>query len=463
MDEALIRELAAVVGEGSLVTDPGEMSSYGLDWTRFHEPAPSAVVLVRDIEQVQALVRFAISRRLALVPSGGRTGQSGGAVAANGEVVVAFDRMNRILGFEPEEDLVTVEPGVVTASLQQFAREHGRYYPVEFASSGSSQLGGNIATNAGGIKVLRYGLTRERVMGLRVVTGTGELLNLNRGLVKNATGYDLRHLMIGSEGTLGLIVEATLSLIRPPAPLTVMLLAVPDMGSVMQVLTRFREAMALTAFEFFSHNGLAHVLARHELSAPFASASPYYVLLEFEELESTGDEATAAFAACSAEGLVSDGVVSQSEQDRASLWRYRESISESITPRVPYKNDVSVRVAQVPAFLEAVEEVVTRRYPDFEIVWFGHIGDGNLHLNILKPADVETAQFKAKCEQVSEEVLGVVQQFGGSISAEHGVGLLKRDQLRFSRSTEEIELMRGIKQLFDPHGILNPGKLIPPS
>jgi FAD/FMN-containing dehydrogenase len=329
-------------------------------------------------------------------------------------------------------------------------------YPVDFASSGSSQVGGNISTNAGGIKVLRYGLTRAWVQGLTAVTGTGEVLELNRGLVKNATGYDFRHLFIGSEGTLGLITSATMQLAEAAPDLDVMVLAVPRMQDTISVLSAFQEKVKLTAFEFFSDIALKHVCKHRSLAKPVQTSSAYYVLLECE----TSEQIHEAFEDCVAKGWVIDGVLGASEAQRAQLWQYREGISESITPFTPYKNDLSVRVSDVPQFLAAAEACVGERYPGFEIVWFGHIGDGNLHLNILKPASLAVAEFKAQCEQVSEEVLGIVADFDGSVSAEHGVGLLKREQLHYSRSREELALMQGLKKVFDPAGIMNPGKLL---
>ncbi len=461
IDAEVLDALKQVVGESNLATDEATLQTYGLDWTRFYTPAPSAVVFARDTAQLSALVGFANTHNLALVPSGGRTGLSGGAVASRGEIVVSFDKMNRILDFDQRDATVVVEPGVVTQALQQFASDQGLFYPVDFASSGSSQIGGNIATNAGGIKVLRYGLTRNQITGLKVITGSGDVLELNQGLTKNATGYDLRHLFIGSEGTLGFIVEATIQLIRPPQNLTVVLLSIPQMVDVMAVLSVFRQHLDLTAFEFFSDRALFHVQAHHGIKAPFESESPFYALLEFEN-DSTEqlERAMAAFEQCVGDGLATDGVLSQSEQQRRDLWKYREYISESITPHMPYKNDLSVRVSRVPDFLAAVDEIIVRRYPDFEIVWFGHIGDGNLHLNILKPSGWAVDRFKQECETVSEEVLALVREFGGSISAEHGVGLLKRDQLHFSRTESELGLMREIKRMFDPNGVMNPGKLL---
>ena len=456
-----IASIAEIVGADNLVSDDEAKQVYGLDWTRFYSPAPLCVVFPKSIEVVQALVLFASKNALSLVPSGGRTGLSGGAVACNGEVVVSFEKMNQVLEFDPIDQVVTVQPGLVTEALQQFAEDQGLFYPVDFASAGSSQIGGNLATNAGGIKVLKYGLTRDWVVGLKVVTGAGELLDLNRSLIKNATGYDLRHLFVGSEGTLGFIVEASMKLAQKPNNLTVALLAVPDMANIISVMTQFREHVELTAFEFFSDKALEHVLAHSELSRPFADPSAFYALIEFDQRNpAVMDAALAAFESCVESGIAVDGVISQSEQQRKDIWRYREGISEAITPHTPYKNDVSVRVSKVPAFLKAVDATVTSAYPEFEIVWFGHIGDGNLHLNILKPTDWPLDSFKRECEAVSEQVMKLVQKFAGSVSAEHGVGLLKRDQLKYSRSAEEIEIMKAMKRVFDPAGIMNPGKLL---
>lgn len=252
-----------------------------------------------------------------------------------------------------------------------------------------------------------------------------------------------------------------MKLARKPENLTVVLLAVPDMTNVISVMTQFRANVELTAFEFFSDKALEHVLAHSELSRPFTEPSAFYALIEFDQRNSAVmDAALGAFESCVEAGIAVDGVISQSEQQRKDIWRYREDISEAITPHTPYKNDVSVRVSKVSEFLKAVDVTVASAYPEFEIVWFGHIGDGNLHLNILKPADWPLDRFKRECEAVSEQVMKLVQRFAGSISAEHGVGLLKRDQLKYSRSAEEIALMKSMKRIFDPAGIMNPGKLL---
>jgi FAD/FMN-containing dehydrogenase len=437
--------------------DPEALAQWGGDWTRSFEIAPSAVVFPESTDDVVRLVRAANAEGLALVPSGGRTGLSGGAVASNGEIVVSFERMNRILEFAPADRLVTCQAGVVTQTLQEYATAQGLFYPVDFASAGSSHIGGNVATNAGGIKVIRYGLTRDWVAGLKVVTGRGDVLELNRGLVKNATGYDLRHLFIGSEGTLGFVVEVDVRLTAQPEPQLVMVLGVPRFRDLLAVLGHFQSQLTLSAFEFFSELALQKVTAHRELPRPLQSPENFYALIEFDE--SALERASDAFEHCVGQGWVTDGVLSQSESQAQMLWQLREGISESISPYTPYKNDLSVRVSEMPDFLDEVDALVEAQYPDFEVCWYGHIGDGNLHLNILKPAAMPQPEFYQRCHHISPKIFERVEARRGSISAEHGVGLLKRDFLGYTRSAEEIELMRAIKGVLDPNGIMNPGKL----
>jgi glycolate oxidase subunit GlcD len=462
--EQIIAALKQLMAEGDapgkVLTDPSDLATYGTDWTRIYTPNPVAIVLPKTTEHVRSLVQFANQNNVALVPSGGRTGLSAGAVAANGEVVVAFDNMNQILDFNASDRTVRCQAGVITEQLQNFAEKNGLYYPVDFASAGSSQLGGNLSTNAGGIKVIRYGMSRDWVAGLKVVTGKGDVLDLNKDLEKNNTGYDLRHLFIGAEGTLGFITEATMKLSRQPDNLTVFVLGLNDLGSTMDVLNTFRSKLDLTAYEFFSHQAMNHVLAHGQVKAPFDTEAPYYALLEFEAVsEQVMEQAMELFERCMENGWVLDGVISQSETQAQSLWLLRERISESIAPRIPYKNDISVVVSRVPGFLEEINQVVSDHYPDFEIIWFGHIGDGNLHLNILKPEDMAKEDFFEKCQKVNKWVFEIVERYQGSVSAEHGVGMTKKAYLQYTRSEAEIAYLRGIKQVFDPNGIINPGKI----
>ena len=456
----IIQELSAVLTPEQVAVDPASLETYGQDWTRFTPPAPTAIVFPRDTADVVAVVECARRCQFALVPSGGRTGLSGGACAANGEVVVSMDKMNAISPVNLTDRTVTVGAGAITQNVQQAARDADLFYPVDFASSGSSQIGGNIATNAGGINVIRYGMTREWVAGLTVVTGKGEVLELNKGLMKNNTGLDFRHLFIGSEGILGFITEATLKLTAPPKDPTVLVLGLSDMSAIMTVLDRIQSTTPLLAYEFFSELAVSKVVDHAGVARPFETRTPFYALVEFErENDLTDAQVFEAVEQCMEEGWVIDAVMSQSVAQARALWRLREDISETISRWTPYKNDISSTVSKVPELLAAVDDVVHENYPDWEVVWYGHIGDGNLHLNILKPENLQIEEFKARCNEVSTDIFDAIKRLGGSVSAEHGVGTLKAPYLGYSKSDSEIDAMRAIKAIFDPDGILNPGKV----
>lgn len=460
MSSALI-ELESFLQKDQIKTDEESLKYWGKDWTTYFDIKASAIVFPRKADDVVQLVRWARKNKISLIPSGGRTGLSGAAVATQGEVVVSFDQMNKIKDFSPVDQTVVIEPGVVTEALQEFAHSKQLFYPVDFAATGSSQMGGNIATNAGGIKVVRYGLTREWIAGLKVVTGSGELLELNNGLVKNATGYDLRHLFIGSEGTLGFIVEATIRLAPPPPPMKVLVMAVSGLDAVMKIFAQFKTKTSLVAFEMFSDKALKKVLENTGLPAPLETTAPFYVLAEVETRNDQDEEhALGVFEKCLEEGWVLDGVISQSDVQAATFWRYREDISESLAKYSPYKNDISVTISKVPPFMEDLDKVLAQAYPTWEVVWFGHIGDGNLHINILRPSGMTKEEFVKECRQVDVMVFETVKKYQGSISAEHGVGLTKKSFLTYTRSAAEIEIMRGIKKVFDPDNIMNPGKVL---
>ncbi|MEH6548681.1 MAG: FAD-binding oxidoreductase [Pseudomonadales bacterium] len=452
--------LRDIVGSDHVRLDAADLEQYGQDWSKLYDPQPSAIVLPKTTEQVQKIVSFANEQKIAITPSGGRTGLSAAATACNGELVIAFDRMNQILDIDHANQTVVCQAGVITEQLQQYAEQEGLFYPVDFASSGSSQIGGNISTNAGGIKVIRYGMTRNWVLGLKVVTANGEILELNQGLMKNNAGYDLRQLFIGAEGTLGLIVEATMKLTRPPKELSVLVLGVPEFSAIMDVLAAFQAKLDVTAFEFFSELALSIVTKHQDLQRPFETVAPFYALIEVESgSEEEQEKALEVFEYCVEQGWVLDGTMSQSQQQAMNLWRLREDISETLSQWTPYKNDLSVAVSLVPAFLDEVDAVVAAAYPEWDVVWYGHIGDGNVHLNILKPDDLDREAFKTRCGEVSQSIFELVSKFKGSVSAEHGVGLVKKPYLAYSRSQSEINFMRQIKQVFDPNGIMNPGKI----
>ena len=442
-------------------TDADSLKFYGKDWTTYFDIKASAIFFPESTSDVVEIVKWARKNKIALIPSGGRTGLSGAACALNGEVVVSFEKMNRILDFNELDSTVDIEPGVITKNLQEFAKSKSLQYPVDFAASGSSQMGGNIATNAGGIKVIRYGLTRDWVTGLEVVTGAGEILNLNNGLIKNATGLDLRHLFIGSEGILGFVTRATMKLAPPPSALKVLVFAVDQLSSVMKVFSQFKAKCQLQAYELFSEKAFEKVLAATELARPFETVAEFYVLCEVECADDAAEERLmATFEACLEKGWLLDGVVSQSDAQAKIFWRYREDISESLSIFSPYKNDVAVTISKVPDFMADLSQVLLRAYPSWEVIWFGHIGDGNLHINILRPEGLTKENFVIECRKVDELIFKAVQKQKGSISAEHGVGLTKKSFLTFTRSQDEIEIMKGIKKVFDPDLIMNPGKVI---
>ncbi|MGZ3420226.1 MAG: FAD-binding oxidoreductase [Polyangiales bacterium] len=456
--QAFLERVAREFPADFLSRDPGDLAEYGKDWTRVFTPAPLAIAFPRTTEEVSRLMKICSELEIAVVPSGGRTGLAGGAVAAKGEVVLSLARMRRIDPVELLGATVRVQAGAVTEAVHHHCEEHGLTWPVDFASKGSSTVGGNIATNAGGVKVIRYGLTRHWVLGLQVVLASGEILELNGALEKNNTGADLRQLFIGSEGTLGVITEATLKLTRVPTKLDVMLFAVPDLAGVLRL---FREArtgpFTISAYEFFTDKCLARLTRHRKVRAPFAEASSHYVLLEVEATDKLEGWLESVFE----KGLVSDGLLAQHGGQAAELWTLREGISESLSATgLPHKNDISLPVASLEAFCGELEALLAERYPGFEICNFGHIGDGNLHVNIMKPEELSKEEFLKRTKSLDPEMFALVKKHRGSISAEHGIGLLKKDYLGYSRSESELALLRTLKKALDPKNILNPGKVI---
>ena len=456
--------VAAIVREFSadfLLTDEADRRTYGRDWTKVIEPAPSAIALPRSTNEVSRLLRLCSEHGVSVVPSGGRTGLAAGAVAARGELVVSLERMRRMDPVDLLGATVRVQAGAITEVVHHHAAEHGLTWPVDFASKGSSQVGGNIATNAGGVKVIRYGLTRQWVLGLEVVLMSGEVLELNGALEKNNTGLDLRQLFIGSEGTLGVITEATLKLTRLPGKLDVFLFAVPDLAGVLALFREARKApFTIMAYEFFTEKCLARVRRHRKVVSPLGAPSDYYVLLEVEHGEPEALEAW--IASLFERGLVTDGTLAQHASQAAELWTLREGISESLSATgLPHKNDIALPVARLEAFCAELEAFFESSYPGWEIALFGHIGDGNLHVNVMKPDDLDRAAFLEKTHEADHAIFALVRKHAGSISAEHGIGLLKRDYLGYSRSPAELAVMRGVKKVLDPLNLLNPGKVLP--
>ena len=464
----LIRALVDAVGPDRCTTDPAELAHYGSDRCRGGWPVdPAAVVFPRTVEEVQAVVRACAANGAAIVPSGGRTGLAGAATATRGEVVLSLEKMHRVLAVDTAARTLRCEPGVTLQRVHEVAAEHGLLYPIDYASKGSAHIGGSLATNAGGVKVLRYGLTRDWVLGLRAVVASGACLDLGGALIKNNTGYDLRQLFIGAEGTLGVIVEITLRLCRPPADTRVALCAVADDAAVLALFARVRSSsLVLSAFEFLDDGCLRHVLAYRGGAAPFADPSPRYVLIEVEvpvpgaaAAAQTQEDLELCLGDAQEAGEIRDALLAASQAQARGLWALREDISESLHRHTPHKGDIALPVARVAEFLTVWRPAVAARLPGIEALCFGHIGDGNLHLNLLRPADLELPVFLDRVHAFDDETYGLVQRCGGSISAEHGVGLLKRSHLHYSRTPEELAIFRGIKAALDPTDLFNPGKI----
>jgi FAD/FMN-containing dehydrogenase len=460
-----LEAIAALLAPDALSTDDNDLATYGRDWTKVHEPKPSAIVFARSTDEVSKLLALCNERRIPVVPSGGRTGLAAGAVATQGEIVLSLSRMNRIEPVDTLGQTVRVQAGAITEAVHAHCAAHGLTWPVDFASKGSSQVGGNIATNAGGVKVIRYGLTRHWVLGLQVVLASGAVLELNGALEKNNTGADLRQLFIGSEGTLGVITEATLQLTRVPQRLDVLLFAVDGLQGVLDLFAEARKGpFTLSAFEFFTDKCLARVQRHRALRAPFDHERyTHYALVEAEGDGADDSELETWLGSLFERNVVLDGTMAQNAAQRRALWELRESISESLSATgLPHKNDIALPIASLRAFCDELDGVFSSRYPGWELCLFGHIGDGNLHVNVMKPEAMDKQEFLAKTAEADHAMFELVRRHRGSISAEHGVGLLKKKYLHYSRSPDELAALAALKHALDPHGILNPGKILEP-
>lgn len=451
-----------ILGTEAVLNDAPSLQFYGRDWLKDFTPAAALVLLPSTTEQVQHIVKICNELCLPIVPSGGRTGLSGGATAVNGEVILSLERMRKLLELNRIDRTLRCEAGVVLEKIQAEAASQGLYFPVDFSSRGSSQIGGNLATNAGGIRVIRYGNIRDWVVGLTVVTGSGEILQLNGSLFKNNSGYDLRHLLIGSEGTLGIITEVTLRLTTPPKDIARILCGLENIDAVLPLLTFCRDNFRdLSAFEFMERRALQEVLQHRKLKDPLLQPYSAYVLIEVENNWPGAEQHLAnTFGEAYEKSLIADVVVSDSVAQAQELMNLRDLISETLSSHYTlHKNDISVPVPSIPSFLHELHATIDETYPSLRAVVFGHVGDGNLHINVLKTSAISDADFWKDCHEADHKIFALVHKYRGSVSAEHGVGLLKRDFLGYTRSQQEIDLMREIKQAFDPKGILNPGKI----
>jgi FAD/FMN-containing dehydrogenase len=461
----LIAKFRAIVGEKYAVTEAADIAPYlteerGL----FHGRSP-LVLRPGSTAEVSAICKLATGHKIALVPQGGNTGLVGGQTPHNGEVVISMRRMDKIREIDPASNTMTCEAGVVLQVAQARAGEVDRLFPLSLGAEGSCTIGGNLSTNAGGTAALAYGVAREMALGLEVVLADGRILNALSKLKKDNTGYDLRNLFIGAEGTLGIITAATLKLFPKPRAIETAYVGLKSPADALKLLSiaQAEASGSLTSFELLADIAVDFSI-RHgiDIRDPLSSKYPWYVLME---LSSSRDDARAALESILAKGMedgvVDDAVIAANLSQRSAFWKLRDEMSAAQKPEGgSIKHDISVPVAAVPAFIEEANAAVVKLIPGSRPVPFGHLGDGNIHYNVSQPVGGDAADFLERWHEVNEVVFAIVLRMGGSISAEHGIGVLKRDELPQVKDTVAIELMRGIKAMLDPLGIMNPGKVL---
>ena len=467
---SVIDRIAAIVGPHGLLTDPADIEAYAADWRGLHRGTTPAVVRPGTVEDVAAVMRICAETRTPVVPQGGNTGQCNGAVprAGGGDLVVSLARLNRILELDALNNTITVQAGCILATIQQAAADADRLFPLSLGAEASCQIGGNLSTNAGGSNVLRYGNTRDLVLGLEVVLPDGRVWNGLRGLRKDNTGYDLKHLFIGAEGTLGIITAAVLKLFPRPRATVTAWLGLPSPRAALEVLSLLRRHCGdtLTAFECLSRRCLELVL--HHIPGtrdPLAQRHDWHALIELDDARAAGalrSDVEIALAAAAETALIADAVIADSGARRQALWSLREGIplASRADPRMVYRHDISVPVSRVPEFIAAAQAALEGRIPGIEVICFGHLGDGNLHYNALVPGRLRSDPAARDAHDVADIVYGEVQRFGGSFSAEHGIGMAKVAHLARYKGAVELELMRTLKGTLDPHHIMNPGKVL---
>ncbi|MBK8321207.1 MAG: FAD-binding oxidoreductase [Betaproteobacteria bacterium] len=460
--------LAQVVGPAAVLTEPADIEAHSTDWRGQYHGRASLVVKPGTAREVAQVVAILAEAGVGIVPQAGNTSLCGASVpdASGTQVVLNVSRLNKVRAIDLENDTITVEAGCILAELQRVADEADRFFPLSLAAEGTCEIGGNISTNAGGTQVLRYGNMREQVLGLEVVLADGQLWDGLRGLRKDNTGYDLKHLFIGAEGTLGIVTAAVLKLYPKPRAIATAFVAVPGPAECVALLGVMRESVGerLTGFEIVSRRCLELVVKNVPGSTdPFAGPHPWYALIEcYDSGESAAlaERMETALASAFESGLAADAVMASSEQQRRALWALRENVAEAQKKEGnSVKHDVSVPVSRVAELISAGSDELECAFPGARVVAFGHAGDGNIHWNLFPPPG-EQASVGPWSKRVNALAYDIVHRMNGSISAEHGIGVLKRDALPRYKSALELELMRAVKKTLDPRGIMNPGKVI---
>jgi FAD/FMN-containing dehydrogenase len=467
-DATLLDDLRNAVSAGNVVTAGEDLEPYLVDWRGRYHGRTRALVRPGSTSEVAAVVRLCAAAGVPIVPQGGNTGMCGGATPddTGREIVLSLVRMKAVRNLDVDNATLTVEAGLPLAAVQQIAASRGLYFPLSLASEGSCTIGGNLSTNAGGTAVLRFGNARELTLGVEVVLADGRVLDALRGLRKDNTGYDLKQLFIGGEGTLGIITAAVLKLFPAPRTRVTALVAVADVGAAVTLLHRLKQALSdrLVGFELMSAFALR--LSRHhhpDLPDPLPG-HPWYVLVQSDDSAPESallDQVEAALATAVENGIAIDAAIAQSNEQAAKMWALRENISEAQRREgLNIKHDIALPVSAIPAFIVRAQVAIAAALPGSRLVVFGHLGDGNLHYNLSAPVAVDSRDFLSNTPMVNRIVHDLVHEAAGSISAEHGIGQLKRAELRRYKSSVEIDVMQAIKRALDPNDILNPGKVL---
>jgi FAD/FMN-containing dehydrogenase len=462
----LLARFTAIVGPKYAVTSPQDQEPYLVEMRDLYHGHTPVVLRPGSVAEVAAILELANETKTAIVPQGGNTGLVGGQIPHHGEVVLSLTRLDKIREVDPISNSMTVEAGVTLQRAREAAAAADRLYPQLLPSEGTCTIGGNLATNAGGVAAIAHGIARSHALGLEVVLADGRILhNLNK-LKKDNTGYDLKNLFIGSEGTLGIITAASLRLVPRPRSVETAFVGVPSPQASVDLLgiASERTAGGVTSFELMARSGVDAVV-KHDASSrnPLADPYPWYVLVELSSQARTGlrEVLEGILNEGQQKGLVLDATIADSLEQSKAFWRIREMFGE-VQRHIgaSIKHDVSVPVAAIPAFIEQANAAVSKLIPGTRLLPFGHVGDGNIHYNVTQPEGSDKAEFLARWDEVNAVVFAVVKKFGGSISAEHGVGVMKRDILPLYKDPVALELMRGLKRMLDPNGILNPGKVL---
>ena len=461
----LIARFAAIVGDRYAVTDQNDIAQYVTEERMLYQGHTQLVLRPGSTQEVAAICKLANETKTAIVPQGGNTGLVGGQTPHHGEVVVSLRRMDKVRDLDPQSNTMTCESGVVLLNAQKYASEADRLFPLSLGSEGSCTVGGNLSTNAGGNTALAYGVARDLVIGLEVVLADGRILNLLSKLKKDNTGYNLHNLFVGAEGTLGIITAAVLKLFPKPRSIETAFVGVKSAKDALALLdvARAEASGSVTSFELLPEI-VIDLCVKHGngIRDPMSKRYPWYVLMELtSSAASLSETMEAVLARGMEEGLVEDAVLATSLEHRRSFWNLRDFVTHSQKPEGgSIKHDISVPVASVPAFLDKASAAVVKFMPGARVVAFGHLGDGNIHFNVTQPVGADKQAFLDQWREMNDVVHHIVAEYGGSISAEHGIGVMKRDELAEVKDPVAMEVMRTIKATLDPNGILNPGKVV---